>query len=91
MPFVLRSKHLSATGTGILAPAGGDAELWTVNINTGAASATLKIYDGTSATGTLVAQIDATTKSSHCYGIFCRGGIYYDLSGGNADVTIGFY
>lgn len=84
-----RSKHISSTGTGIVAQPGG-AELGTVNINTGAASAVLTLYNGTSGSGTVVAVVDASTKSSHAFVVLCENGIYYDLAGGNADVTIGF-
>lgn len=87
---MLRYKRIAATGTGIIANQNSNTELWSVNVNTGAASAVFKIYDGTSASGTLVATIDASTKSSHAYGVICNGGVYYDLSGGNADVTVGF-
>lgn len=85
----MRRKQITATGSGIIADADGEATLWTVNINTGATSAILKLYDGVAATGTPIT-IDATTKSSHAYGFAMRNGIYYDLSGGNADVTVGY-
>lgn len=68
----------------------GPGTLWTVNINSGSAGAILKIYNGTSASGTLVAQIDASSKSGHSYGIYCREGIFLDLSVGAADCTIGY-
>ena len=73
-----------------IAPAGGDAQLWTVNINTAAAGAILKLYDGTSTSGTLVATIDASKNGSYCYGVVCKGGIFIDLSIGTADCTIGY-
>jgi hypothetical protein len=75
--------------TKVVAP-GGPAALWTVNVNTGAAGAILKIYDGTSSAGTLVATIDASTKSSQCFGVRCPNGIFADLSVGTADCTIGY-
>lgn len=79
--------HLSATGTGTIS--GADTVLWTVNINTGASSAVLTLRNGTVG-GSIIAVIDATTKSSHAFGTLHKTGIYYDLSGGNADVTIGY-
>lgn len=87
---MLRYKRIASTGTGVITGANSNAELWSININTGASSAIFKVYDGTSASGTLVATIDASTKSSHAYGVICNGGIFYDLSGGNADVTVGY-
>lgn len=73
-----------------MAQANGNSVLWTVNICTGATSARLDIYDGTSTSGLLRASIDATTKSSHCFGIVCNRGIYANLVGGAADVTLGY-
>lgn len=79
--------HLSAAGSFTLT---GPTTLWTVNVNTGAPSATLTIYNNTSATGDVKAVIDASTKSSHAYGIFSHIGLHVVLAGGNADVTIGY-
>lgn len=62
----------------------------TVNVNTGAANATLTVHDGTSASGVVVAIIDASTKSSHFYGFECKNGIFCVLAVGNADVTVGY-
>lgn len=74
----------------VVAEAGGSAILWTVNVNTGAPSATVTVYDGEDANGNIVAIIDATTKSSHAYMRKCNAGIYVVLAGGNADVTVGY-
>lgn len=73
-----------------LAPAGGDAQLWTVNVNTAAAGAVLTIYDGTSTSGAKVATIDASKNGSYCYGVVCKNGIFLDLAVGTADCTIGY-
>lgn len=87
---MIRYKHLSATGTGtIIGGPNSWPVLWSVNVNTAAGSAVLKIYNGTSASGELVASIDASGKGSFVYGVAMKDGIFYDLSGGNADVTIG--
>lgn len=61
-----------------------------MNVNTGATSAVVTIYNAESASGTPVAVIDASAPISRCYAIYCPGGIFVDLSGGNADVTIGY-
>ena len=87
--MILTYRTIRTVSSAQLASANGDAELWTVNVNTSAASAVLKIYDGTSTSGTLVAQIDASNQGSYCYGVRCKNGIFADLSGGNADCTIG--
>ena len=68
----------------------GPGTLWTVNVNTGATSAVLTIYNSDAASGTPVAVIDASSPSSRAYGVYCSNGIFVDLSGGNADVTIGY-
>lgn len=88
--MLIRYDVLRSTGTKLVAPASGSACLWTANINTGATNAVLKIYDGVSTAGTLVATIDASTKSSHAFGVTCNNGIFLDLSGGNADCTVGY-
>lgn len=67
----------------------GPGMLGTVNVNTGATSAVLTIYDAESASGSPVAVIDASAPISRGYFIYCHNGIFVDLSGGNADVTIG--
>ncbi len=64
--------------------------MWTVNVNTGATSAVLTIYNSATASGTPVAIIDASAPISRCYGVYCPDGIFVDLSGGNADVTVGY-
>jgi hypothetical protein len=79
----------STNATGIIANTRGNAILWTVNVNKGVAGSTLKIYDGVSSSGTLVAEVDASTKSSHGYGVHCQQGIYFELTG-NAQATIGY-
>lgn len=84
----LQAKTIVAAGN--LAIATGVATLGTVNINTGATSAVLVIYDNTSGAGTKLATIDASSKSSHVFGIRSQTGLYAVLSGGNADVTIGW-
>lgn len=88
--MALQSARLTSVAGALVAPANGNAVLWTVNICTGASSARLDIYDGTSTSGALKASIDATSKSSHCFGIVCNRGIYANLVGGAADVTIGY-
>jgi len=88
--MALRYSAITATGNLAVAGVNGDAELWSVNINTGAASAVLKIYNNTSAVAAdLIATIDASSPGSLWYGIYCPKGIFAVLSGGNADVTIG--
>lgn len=68
----------------------GPGTLWTVNVNTGASSAVVTVYDSDAASGTPVAVIDASAPISRAYGVYCHNGIFVDVSGGNADVTIGY-
>lgn len=87
---MLRYATIKTVTTRQVSGTGGGAVLWTVNVNTGAAGAVLKIYDGVNVNGILVATIDASTKSSHSYGVMCNEGIFLDLSIGAADCTVGY-
>lgn len=88
---MIRAKHVAAISSGqVVGGVNAWPTLWSVNVNTAAGSAVLKIYNGTSAAGELIASIDASGKGSYVYGVGLKDGIFYDLSGGNADVTIGF-
>lgn len=81
--------RIVTAGSGVMAPP--NAELWTVNVNSGAASAVLTLYDANpsiTASSVKIAVIDASTKSSHAYGAMCKLGIYAVLNAGNADCTI---
>lgn len=82
-----RHQHISSVGTYVIARS--SSELGTVNVNTGAGSAILTIYNSAAGSGDIVAVIDATTKSSHAFVVYCAAGITAVLAGGNADVTIG--
>ena len=86
---MFQAKRISTATTMLVAPANGGSTLWTVNVNTGAAGAVLTIYRGTDATGTVIAVIDASTKSSHTYGVLCDEGIFVEQTVGAADITIG--
>ena len=87
---MLRYAVIRAVGTKAIGGLASGAVLWTVNVNTGAAGAILKIYEGGSASGILVATIDASTKSGQSFGVYMKDGIFLDLSVGNADCTIGY-
>jgi hypothetical protein len=66
----------------------GQSSIIVANVYTGATGAILKIYDGTSAGGTLIATIDASSKSSHLIMRKCETGIFLDLSVAAADCAI---
>lgn len=60
-----------------------------ININTTAASAVLTLYTGPSTTGSKFATIDCSSSSSRALTFNTRHrGLYGQLTGGNADVTI---
>jgi hypothetical protein len=81
--------NIKTISNGQVAP--GAAQLWSVNINTGTFGAVLKIYNDTSAvTANLVATIDASAVVRLWFGVYCQRGIFYDLSAGASDVTIGY-
>lgn len=88
---MLSFKHVNTISSGVVAPASGGAIFWVANVNTGSGTAVLKVYNNTSAVAAdLVASIDCTAIASLWYGVYCPKGIFYDLSGGAADVTIGY-
>lgn len=88
---LIRTKFLSATGTGTIASAPG-ATLAFVNVGTGAASATITIYDDVAATsGREICTIDCSTAGNGGWFMTVASkGLYYNLSGGNAKVSIGY-
>lgn len=84
-------RHASISATGTLSVATGGGQLWSINVNTGAPSAVLRIYDEVSAVAAaLIATIDCSAANSWWYGCLMPKGITAVLSGGNADVTIGY-
>lgn len=86
---LIRTKSLTATGSGTIASAPGAVFAY-VNVGTAAASATIDIRDGTSSSATLIATIDCSATGTYWYMAACTQGLYYNLSGGNAKVTIGY-
>lgn len=87
---MFRPRRLSAVGSFSVGGPGSSVVLGTVNVGVAAASAVVKVYNGTSAAGTQVAQIDATTTGSYGFLVTLDAGLFVDLSGGNADVTVGY-
>jgi hypothetical protein len=81
-----RSKRIAAAGSLLIS--GEGAELGLVNVNKGATSAVLTLYNNTSAAGEVIAIIDASEKACHAYGSNWSRGIFAVLSGGDADCTI---
>lgn len=72
-----------------LGAAGAGAYLYSINVDTAAASAVVTVYRGTSTSGTVVATLDASSKStSHFYGSFFGSGLFVKLTGGNAKVSV---
>lgn len=90
MSSMRRPYYIAAAGNlGPLGGAGTGANLHRVNINTGAASAVVTVYDGQSASGVKKATIDASAKGFYDFaGAWFKNGIFCVLSGGNADVTV---
>lgn len=89
--FYNQGKNIAATGN--LLCKTGAGTLIGVTVNTPAASAVLKIYDGIDNTGTLLATISCSAANEPAtlwYGIGCKVGVFAVLSGGNADVTVLF-
>lgn len=83
--------NVNASGSASVAVANGNATLWSVNVNTGAASGVCKVYNaGSAVAADLVATIDCTNPGSYWYGARCPKGIFYAISGGAPDVTFGW-
>ncbi len=87
--------NLAAAGDKKTGGSFSGAILHTVTINTTGTStigsSTLKIYDGQSTTGTLVATIDCSTGAvgdTLVYDVLCKGGVYAIMTGIAADVTV---
>ena len=66
----------------------GEADLVCVVVNTGAAGAICKIFDGIANTGLPVASIDASAPNTFFYGCTCLSGITAVTSVGSADITV---
>lgn len=67
------------------------AALGSVIVNTGAASATLTVYNNTASSGDIVAIIDCSNTATGVqrqYDVLCPQGITVVMAGGNADVTV---
>lgn len=81
--------HISTQTTGVLKSAPGG--LFSVTINTKAASAVLTLFDNVAASGKVIAVIDCSgaTQVLDYYLDFAIG-LSYQLAGGNADVTVSF-
>ncbi len=64
--------------------------LHSVVLNKVTASAVVKLYNGTSTTGTLIGTIDASQSAigTLTYDILCKNGLYAVMTGANADITI---
>ena len=85
----LRAARRATTGN--LGPFGGQSS-WTylkrIVIGTGAASATVTVYDGQDNTGTVITIIDASAKGFYDFDCVCKNGVFVVVAGGNADTTV---
>lgn len=82
-------KHISTQITGVLKSSPGS--LFSVTINTKAASAVLTLFDNTAASGAVIAVIDCSGASQVLdYYLDFLVGLSFQLAGGNADVTVSF-
>lgn len=72
---------LVKTGPGVLA---------SVNVNTGVATSTVTLYDGTDNTGTKIGVVDASTRGQILYNVAFTKGLFAVMAAANSDVTIGY-
>lgn len=81
--------HMAAAATRVIHTRA--ATLGSVILNTGAASATLTIYDNSAGSGNVIAIIDCSNTAQgvmRTYNVHCPQGITAVMAAGNADVTI---
>lgn len=84
-----RAFNIAAAGTLSVGGVDSAAQVWAVNVNTGAASAVATCYDGTAASGRKLGTIDASARGSYWWGgAVCKDGFTLVLAGGNADITV---
>ena len=89
----MRSAHLSTAGShvGPFGDKGSGANLHSVIVGTGAASAVVTVYSGQDNTGSVVSTIDATAfRYADFKGSWLSQGLYVTLAGGNADVSVNY-
>jgi hypothetical protein len=85
--------HGSASNadSGLIGGTGSDPLLFGINVNKGAASAVITVYQGASAAGKIVAAIDASSKSYNDFnGARIPGGMEIVQSGGASDFTVSY-
>lgn len=85
--------HGSASNadSGVIGGPGNGPRLLGVNVNKGAASAVITIYNGASANGSIVAAIDASSKSYNDFnGARIPAGMEVVQSGGASDFTVSY-
>lgn len=78
--------HISTQTTTTCKSAAG--VLHSININTGAASATATVYDNTAGSGTVIAVISGANPLQFMYDVAFINGLTIVTSGGNADITV---
>lgn len=85
--------HGSASNadSGVIGGVGSSPRLLGVNVNKGAASAVITIYNGPSANNSVVAAIDASSKSYNDFnGARIPAGMEVVQSGGASDFTVSY-
>jgi hypothetical protein len=85
--------HGSASNadSGVIGGVGSDPQLLGINVNKGAASAVITVYSGPSTAGSIVAVIDASSKSYNDYnGARIPKGMEIVQSGGASDFTVSY-
>jgi hypothetical protein len=82
------SKHFHFTTANDEAGADGPATLCGINVNAGAASAVVTVYNNTSAAAPTVAVIDASVEGSYDFHYLRLSNLWVKLTAGNADVTV---
>jgi hypothetical protein len=87
-PGLYKYANLSGVGTTLLKT--GIGSLGSVAIGTGAAGASISLYDGTSSSGTLIGVIGAATTGSVTFGVQFFTGLYAVVAGGSPNATVSY-
>ncbi|MFM0428197.1 hypothetical protein PQQ75_04205 [Paraburkholderia aspalathi] len=87
-PGLYKYANLSAAGSTLLKT--GIGSLGGVVVGTGAAGATITLYDGTNTSGTLIAVLSAAAPVPLTFGVSFFTGLYVVVAGGSPNVTVSY-
>lgn len=87
-PGLYKFSNLSGAGSTLLKT--GIGSLGGVAIGTGAAGASITLYDGTSSAGTLIGVIGAAAPGTATFGVQFNSGLYVVVAGGSPNAVVSY-